>query len=298
MAPLWRITWSCGPLLAIGWLLGCSDEPPPAATEGGGGASGGNGGATSTAFGQGGCGQCVATECASLAPPCMAEPECAQYLECIGSCPATVDGLAEPACRDACPLPAGEAGLGALDDYDICADGAAHCEVCGHPPDGENPYADQQCAVVEDPNAFLECWQNECCETGDQCFVTNAACGALYDCVQGCPPSLPYHQCLSGCFDEQPAGVHDYLDDLACSVAMCESPAAPTPCSECVEEHCSDALTTCFLDPACIILFMCVAECTNDACTSACITAAPSDSLTRFEAHRICSNQECDVVCD
>jgi hypothetical protein len=298
MAPLWRWpTWSWGPLFAISWL-GCSDEGDTSGNGGDGGGSAGGGGAAALAFDQGGCGQCLSTECASLAPPCLAEPDCADHLECVGACPATDAGLPEPSCKDACPVPSEGAALTAIHDYRICADGSAHCEACGHGSDGENPYDDQQCAVIEDPNPYLECWLNECCDTGAQCFTTNPACDALYVCIQNCPASIPYHQCMSGCFDQHPAGVHDYLDDLACSIAMCETPQAPTPCSDCVQEHCSDALSACFLDPGCIVLFMCVAECTTEECLSACASAAPTDSLALFEAHRICSTQECDVVCD
>jgi hypothetical protein len=68
-------------------------------------------------------------------------------------------------------------------------------------------------------------------------------------------------------------------------------------CTTCLESKCGSALTVCRASAACVAVWRCVDDCSDDACANACIADDSNPGVTLFVDVVVCANDFCALEC-
>jgi len=254
-------------------------------------------------FGGSACRACLGEACASAISGCLAEPGCADRIDCLDACPPASDGSVDRACAEGCPSPGGTAETSAVSALDGCWAQAA-CTACGQaampaepmPPAITTPLFSQQCTSQENESACTECELNRCCDSRATC-ENDPACVAYFSCVQQCPGSLP--ECVAACDEQGLTGYAVFAARVACITGRCTEQCTGepvNPCQACIFGTCGDSYARCESSEVCSRLSLCVAECQDSECLSNCQARYPL-GVSDLEAELQCQLQYCGNLC-
>lgn len=279
-------------------LMACTSESS------GGGVSGYDAGATEWRSGP--CHACVAGACQSEIDQCATDPTCAAYYDCLGDCPTGSDGNVASSCEASCPKPSGSAGGQTIADLDACRNGGAgaQCTACGGGGDAgseggactDTPLLCQQCDPVQDENPCATCELSKCCDSYADC-KGDPLCDAYALCMrEDCPLSYNYKQCVEFCDAAHPGGFLPLSTRLACVSNLCYAECAPSPCTDCLAEHCAIEDVACKTNEDCARLSLCTQDCDSDSCFDACLSQWPGGRAD-YEAWGDCGVRNCTDLC-
>jgi hypothetical protein len=297
-----------GGLLAVGFVLSCSTSPgsPDASAQDGSLSD-------AAAYASGCVGTCVATACQTQIAACNADPTCASYFACVGQCPTTSNGDADPMCVAGCPAATGSAGSNAQATLDACREESltGTCAACngGDGGTGNTSCADaavlnQTCGASTQTNACLKCQDEKCCNSvatvtggGPTTDYTNCIL-ACNDADAGAVNGNPSLACLQACVSAYPAGIAGVGQFYACVKIECDAVGAcpTTSCATCSFQQCGCEYVACETDVACELILQCEGTCTTQACADACISNADG-GVEVAQTYGVCITQHCLTEC-
>lgn len=259
-------------------------------------------------------GTCVAGACTTQVAACNADPTCASYLACVGQCPTTSNGDADPACVAACPAVSGSAGTNAQAAYDACREESlmGACASCNGSDGGtidtscgDAAVLNQMCGASTQTDACLKCASEKCCDS----VAVLASGGPATDlgyCIAACgqpdggavngKPTLP---CIQACESQYPSGIAGVGQYLACVGVKCDAIGACDPtdmCAACSYQHCGCEYVACQTDVNCAQIIQCETTCSTQACADACGKAADA-GVGLAVTYGTCIAQHCKALC-
>jgi hypothetical protein len=106
---------------------------------------------------------------------------------------------------------------------------------------------------------------------------------------------------MTGCFARWPDGVQPFLEEDACPLAYCATPAgcldSPDPVTTCDNTNCLKLRVACFTMRDCYLMFHCEVACYNQgmlpSCLDACDQGRSQEALDAKAAWDTCSLAKC-----
>jgi hypothetical protein len=266
----------CGAKLSVG---GCSESGQDANPQP-------DSGSPAPSFADTPCRACIGASCSSQESDCNADPACAAWLKCLGTCSVDENEKPDQACTDACPAPTSGVGLSARAALLDCGNG---CAECADAKVGSHPILDQQCTPSSEPDACFACFDERCCETEAAC---DAGCQMVRGCYADCS-GADRSQCFAECFAKRPQDAETFTTFVGCRLAHCMGACEiEEPCSI---QACPESFITCWASPGCHVLATCFGDCggSDIACQDACKAASPPDAQQQFGSFSLCIAANC-----
>ncbi len=106
-------------------------------------------------------------------------------------------------------------------------------------------------------------------------------------------------QCVAFCDSAHPGGYAKFAVRLACLEVRCLAECSgPSPCVQCMNDHCAKEYMDCQTNEACSRAALCVGTCSgSQQCFDDCITKNPG-SQPAFDGYSSCSLSYCSDACN
>ena len=238
---------------------------------------------------------CLADACPAEYESCVADEACLEVLDCISSCPpGAQDCLFECSQLGGFSMTAINLGLCGQESGCFNAEpppGAFCGDGLCQPAQGEN---EESCPEdCESTGGTGNGWVTDPCAL-DACgsFVDNCSntpgCVEAFECINACQSQGCVNECISA------AGEAAFLalDELyLCYGENCEGGGPPG--EDCVYDECGAELNSCFDDPDCEFLLICIQDCQSDQCVQQCAQQAGNDAIGLYNELADCYVANC-----
>jgi hypothetical protein len=192
---------------------------------------------------------------------------------------------------------------GAADAADA-ADAPARCQT---PGSWTHELLRQECGTSIASDPCLECEQEKCCQSLDDC-MDEPDCEGYRACVDACPNEFlrleDAEACRLQCSVEFPRGQELSQRRVQCRGIRCSVEClGGDACDECTQAACGDVNVACYIDPSCMAFGTCFYLCpeaSEESCLQYCKLRHPSADMNLFKAYLEClggTGNCCDAIC-